>query len=73
MSSAVEVKVPRMRDVLAEVPPVCLESKVVKRCERTSRQTQDLFRKLYLEGLSNGDFEAVFRELPVSAKEAVAA
>ena len=31
--------------------------------KRTSRQTQDLFRKLYLEGLSTGDFEPVFREL----------
>ena len=38
------------------------ESKIV-RYERTSRQTQDLFRKLYLEGLSTGDFEPVFREL----------
>ena len=39
------------------------ESKIVKRYERTSRQTQDLFRKLYMEGLSTGDFEPVFREL----------
>ena len=49
--SAVEVKVPRMSDVPAEVSPVGLESKIVRRYERTSRQTQDLFRKLYLEGL----------------------
>ena len=39
------------------------ESKIGKRYERTSRQTQDLFRKLYMEGLSTGDFEPVFREL----------
>ena len=39
------------------------ESKIVKRYERTSRQTQDLFRNLYMEGLSTGDFEPVFREL----------
>ena len=61
--SAVEVKVPRVSDVPAEVSPVGFESKIVRRYERTSRQTQDLFRKLYLEGLSTGDFEPVFREL----------
>ena len=61
--SAVEVKVPRVRDVPAEVSPDGFESKIVRRYERTSRQTQDLFRKLYLEGLSTGDFEPVFREL----------
>ena len=61
--SAVEVKVPRVSDVPAEVSPNGFESKIVKRYERTSRQTQDLFRKLYLEGLSTGDFEPVFREL----------
>ena len=61
--SAVEVKVPRVSDVPAEVSPDGFESKIVKRYERTSRQTQDLFRKLYMEGLSTGDFEPVFREL----------
>ena len=61
--SAVEVKVPRVRDVPSEVSPTGFESKIVRRYERTSRQTQDLFRKLYLEGLSTGDFEPVFREL----------
>ena len=61
--SAVEVKVPRVSDVPAEVSPAGFESKIVRRYERTSRQTQDMFRKLYLEGLSNGDFEPVFREL----------
>ena len=61
--SAVEVKVPRVSDVPAEVSPAGFESKIVRRYERTSRQTQDLFRKLYLEGLSTGDFDPVFREL----------
>ena len=61
--SAVEVKVPRVRDVPAEVSAGGFESKIVRRYERTSRQTQDLFRKLYLEGLSTGDFKPVFREL----------
>ena len=48
--SAVEVKAPRVSDVPAEVAGGGFESKIVKRYERTSRQTQDLFRKLYLEG-----------------------
>ena len=61
--SAVEVKAPRVSDVPAEVAGGDFESKIVRRYERTSRQTQDLFRKLYLEGLSTGDFEPVFREL----------
>ena len=30
---------------------------------RSSRQTQELFRKLSMEGLSTGDFEPVFRGL----------
>ena len=58
--SAVEVKVPRVSDVPADVSAAGFESKIVKRYERTSRQTQDLFRKLYMEGLSTGDFEPVF-------------
>ena len=61
--SAHEVKAPRVSDVPAEVAGGGFESKIVRRYERTSRQTQDLFRKLYLEGLSTGDFEPVFREL----------
>ena len=61
--SAVEVKVPKVSDVPAEVSPKGFESKIVRRYERTSRQMQDLFRKLYVEGLSTGDFEPVFREL----------
>ena len=61
--SAVEVKVPRVSDVPAEVSANGFEPKIVKRYERTSRQTQDQFRKLYMEGLSTDDFEPVFREL----------
>ena len=59
--SAVEVKVPRVSDVPEEVSPDGYRSKIVKRYERISRQTQELFRKLYMEGLSTGDFEPVFR------------
>ena len=61
--SAVEVKAPRVSDVPTEVSPDGYKSRIVKRYERTSRKTQELFRKLYLEGLSTGDFEPVFREL----------
>ena len=61
--SAVEVKVPRVSDVPEEVSADGYRSKIVKRYERSSRQTQELFRKLYMEGLSTGDFEPVFREL----------
>ena len=55
----------RSREVtvgVSEVPEDGYRSKIVKRHERTSRQTQELFRKLYMEGLSTGDFEPVFRE-----------
>ena len=60
--AAVDVKVPRVSDVPAEVSLGGFESKIVRRYERTSRQAQDLFRKLYMERLSTGDFEPVFRE-----------
>ena len=61
--SAVEVRVPRLSDVLQEVSPNGFSSCIVRRCEPSSRQTQELFRKLYMEGLSAGDFESVFKEL----------
>ena len=61
--SAVEVKVLRVSEVPAEVSPDGYSSGIVRRYERTSRQTQELFRKLYMEGLSTGDFGPVFREL----------
>ena len=61
--SAVDVKAPRVSDVPAEISPESYSSQIVRKYERTSRQTQELFRKLYMEGLSTGDFEPVFREL----------
>jgi len=60
---AVEVRVPRVATVPAEVAPDGFHSQVVHRYERTSRATQELFVRLYLEGLATGDFEPVFREL----------
>ncbi|MCY4653037.1 MAG: transposase [Dehalococcoidia bacterium] len=57
------MKAPRVSDVPAAVSEDGYSSQIVRKYERTSRQTQDLFRKLYMEGLSTGDFEPVFREL----------
>jgi transposase-like protein len=60
---AVEVRVPRVADVPAEVAPAGFRSGIVRRYERASAGTQQLFAHLYLEGLASGDFEPVFREL----------
>ena len=60
---AVEVRVPRVADVPAEVASEGFQSQVVERYQRSSKGTQELFVRLYLEGLATGDFEPVFREL----------
>ena len=59
----VQVKVPRVSHVPAEASADRFTSQIVRRYERVSKKTQELFRKLYLEGLATGDFEPVFREL----------
>ena len=61
--TAVEVRVPRVSQVPKEVAPQGFHSQVVQRYQRASQTTQRLFARLYLEGLSTGDFEPVFREL----------
>ena len=61
--SAVEVSVPGVSDVPEEVSGEGYGSKIVKRYQRTSRQTQEMFRKLCMEGLSTGDFKPAFREM----------
>lgn len=61
--SPVEVRVPRVANVPDGISPSRFESQIVHRYERTSRTTQKLFARLYLEGLATGDFEPVFREL----------
>src|SRR5579863_1504144 len=53
---AVEVRVPRVADVPAEVAPDGFQSQVVQRYQRASAGTQELFVRLYLEGLATGDF-----------------
>jgi putative transposase len=60
---AVEVRVPRVADVPAEVAPAGFRSGIVRRYERASEGTRELFARLYLEGLATGDFEPVFRAL----------
>ncbi len=57
------VRVPRVSDVPSEVAPDGFHSKIVSRYQRLSRTTQRLLAELYLEGLSTGDFEPVFRAL----------
>jgi putative transposase len=60
---AVDVRVPRVANVPAEVGPDGYRSQIVERYQRASQATQELFARLYLEGLATGDFEPVFREL----------
>lgn len=60
---AVPVRMPRVSDVPSEVAPNGFESQIVGRYQRASEATQRLLARLYLEGLSTGDFEPVFRAL----------
>ncbi len=58
---AVPVQPPRVADVPEGMPK--FRSKVLPPRTRMSMETQRLFARLYLEGLSTGDFEPVFRQL----------
>lgn len=58
---AVPVRTPRVSDTPAG--SAGFESKVLPKRTRLSLETQKLFARLYLEGLSSGDFEPVFRQL----------
>ena len=60
---AVDVRVPRVADVPADVSAAGFQSQIVRKYQRASQTTQRLFVRLYLEGLATGDFEPVFREL----------
>lgn len=60
---AVDVRVPRVAGVPVELAPDGYRSQIVQRYQRASQGTQELFARLYLEGLATGDFEPVFREL----------
>lgn len=58
---SVEVRVPRVSDIPDSEKP--FESKVVKKYQRTSVAFKKLLVQLYLEGLSSGDFDPVFRHI----------
>jgi putative transposase len=60
---ALRVHMPRVSDVPPEVAPRGYESHIIGRYQRASESTQRLLRQLYVEGLSTGDFEPVFRAL----------
>lgn len=60
---AVEVRLPRVSDVPTDVSPDGFHSEIVSRYQRRSRTQARLLARLYLEGLSSGDFEPVFRAL----------
>jgi transposase-like protein len=58
---SVPVRAPRVSNVPEESPPFA--SAILPKRKRLSLETQKLFCRLYLEGLSTGDFEPVFRQL----------
>jgi transposase-like protein len=58
---AVPVRAPRVSDVPDDSP--AFASMILPKRKRLSLETQKLFCRLYLEGLSTGDFEPVFRQL----------
>ena len=60
---AVAVRAPRVRDVPASVAPDGYRSAILPRYQRRTQAQCRLFAQLYLEGLSSGDFEPVFRAL----------
>lgn len=60
---AVKLRMPRVSDVPKEVAQNGFESKIIGRYQRVSEETKQLLARLYLEGLSTGDFEPVFRAL----------
>lgn len=71
---SVPVRAPRVSDIPPDAPP--FESAILPRRRYLSASTQRLFARLYLEGLSSGDFEPAFRELlgeraPLSASTIV--
>lgn len=58
---SVEVHPPRVADTPPHIPP--FRSSILPRGRALSPETQRLFARLYLDGLSSGDFEPAFREL----------
>ncbi|HJW20991.1 MAG TPA: IS256 family transposase, partial [Candidatus Limnocylindrales bacterium] len=58
---SVPVRAPRVADVPLDEP--AFRSRILPHRRFWSRTTQALFARLYLEGLSSGDFEPAFRSL----------
>jgi transposase-like protein len=58
---SVAVRQPRVSDLPAGSEP--FESAILPKRRYLSMETQRLFARLYLEGLSSGDFEPAFRQL----------
>ncbi len=58
-SGTIKVKVPRVADVPAHQEP--FESRVVKPYQRRSRTLEEVFPKLFIEGLATRDFEPALR------------
>jgi len=58
---SVEVSIPRVSNIPENATP--FESEIIKKYQRTSITFKKLLVQLYLEGLSSGDFEPVFRHL----------
>lgn len=60
---AIPIRQPRVSDVPEEIAPDGFHSQIVPRYQRLSASAQNLLTRLYLEGVSTGDFEPVFRSL----------
>lgn len=60
---AIPIRQPRVSDVPEDVAPDGFHSQIVPRYQRLSASAQNLLTRLYLEGISTGDFEPVFRRL----------
>ena len=58
---SVEVRPPRVADSPGHIPP--FRSSILPRGRNLTYPTQRLFARLYLEGMSSGNFEPAFREL----------
>lgn len=60
-SWSLPIRTPRVADAPADQPP--FRSQIVPPGSYWTRRAQSLMSQLYLEGLSSGDFEPVFRQL----------
>jgi putative transposase len=60
---AIPIRQPRVSEVPADIAPDGFHSQIVPRYQRLSGSAQQLLTRLYLEGISTGDFEPIFRSL----------